>query len=958
MDVSKFLGKFRDATRDHLRRMNELLMRLEEDPAKADAVTELMREIHTLKGESRMMGFGDISALSHAIEDLLRAQQDAGFRELSAVTDLLFRAFDDVDKLLREKLSEGPAGVDVDATARALRQAAGVAEPGPEGARDEDDEPEPAELRSMEAMPELPQVAEARDEGLGLGDLDMDGEEADDDGWTPPGEGDADPQAAMREAFGVPQGLAQEIGEGGTVAAPGERAVSLGGGAQRFLARFREHAAQRLAALQGAVEALVRDRRDAQALAAIGSEASALGESARQVGFEDVSRLAHACASLVVGERRALPDEKAAALVEAIETLGRLVAQRLSGEPPAEVDDLIARLEPVDRIHPAAPAKESPEPPRDQPPPATPGAAPRPRVEETIRVSVEKLDRLAMLSTDIYLSHAASETRLRHLRTLIDRSKAQAKAVSHVRSAMPAGGAAAAALVQAQEDLLASSRELSRGLQDLLRAERDELLRTGHSIVELRERVRELQMLPVSTLFDLYPRVVRDLARDLGKQVRLIVEGGDVELDRRVLDEIRDPMVHLLRNAIDHGIEAPDRRRAEGKAPQGTLTLTARAEGDRVVVEVKDDGAGIDAGAIRRVAVARGVLSQDEADSMTDERAVDMIFAPGFSSKETVTDVSGRGVGLDVVRDRVDRLEGTLTVWSQPGRGTRFELRVPLSVAVARLILVRGGGMLLSLPAAVVDEVLRIPESEVSRIEGYEAMHWNDRALPLVSLAGLLEREPEPVDAQHRHVAVVHFEDHAVGLVVDAFAGEREAVVKPLDEFLGRIPHVAGATILTSGEVVTVLHVPQLIAASMGVAPSRLQARIRVGEGPAKARRRRLLVVDDSIIVRDMMKGVLEAAGFDVTLAVDGADGLEKQLAGLFDAVVSDVEMPRMTGFEMVRALRANPSMAKVPIVMVTTLDSHEAREEGLRSGASAYLVKNLLDMSQLVDTIERLVEA
>jgi chemotaxis protein histidine kinase CheA len=569
---------------------------------------------------------------------------------------------------------------------------------------------------------------------------------------------------------------------------------------------------------------------------------------------------------------------------------------------------------------------------------------------------VEKLDRLAMLSTDIYLSHATSETRLRHLRALIERSKAQAKALAHVRSALPAGSGATAALLQVQEDLLTSTREVRRGLQDLLRTERDELLRTGHSVVELRERVRELQMLPVSTLFDLYPRVVRDLAKDLGKQVRLVVEGADVELDRRVIDDLRDPMVHLIRNAIDHGIEPPDVRRAAGKPPQGTLTLAARTEGDRAIVEVRDDGAGIDADAIRRVAVRRGVLDEVEAAALGDERAIDLIFAPGFSSRETVTDVSGRGVGLDVVRDRVDRLEGSLSVWSQPGRGTRFELRVPLSVAVARLILVRGGGLLLSLPAALVDEVLRVPEEGVSRVEGYEAMTWKDRALPLVSLAGLLEREPEPVDTQHRHVAVVRFEDHAVGLVVDAFAGEREAVVKPLDDFLGRIPHVAGATILTTGEVVAVLHVPQLIASSMGVAPGRLQARVRVTESPPSKSRRRLLVVDDSIIVRDMMKGVLEQAGFDVTLAVDGADGLEKQLAGGYDAVVTDVEMPRMTGFELTRALRTNPAMAALPIVMVTTLDAQEAREEGMRSGASAYLVKNLLDMSQLVGTIERLL--
>ncbi len=964
MDLSKFLGKFRDATRDHLRRMNELLLRLEQEPGSEDSVTELMREIHTLKGEARMMGASAMADLAHATEDLLKAQEAARFEGLASVIDLLFAVFDDTDRLLREMLGEAPAEVDVAARCRALRTAAGLPpEPEDEPVEASDAPPvddAPSRALSMQPLPELPSVASPQDEGLDMGDLGLEEDEDDGDWEPPPPDADVDPEAALREAFGLQAGVAQEIGEGGAVAAPGERAVSVGGSSQKFVARYRDVAQERLRALQAALTALGRSADDTAALGTLADEASALADESRQLGFDDAALLAHGCAAVGAVSDPARVRASLGAVADALEALGRIVAERLGGPPAnADVGTLLERLAearpPEGETPVSAPARAGGGTVAAQ---SAPVAPVRGAVEETIRVSVGRLDRLGMLSSDIYLSHASAETRLRHLRGLLEQAKACVQAVGQARSALGAAGAAGGAvssLIPIHDELLTSARALRRGVRDVLRVERDELLRSGHAVVELRERVRELQVLPVSTLFDLYPRMVRDLARDLGKQVKLVIEGGDRELDRRVLDEIRDPMVHLLRNAIDHGIESPSVRQAAGKPAAGTLTLSARADGDHVVIEVRDDGAGIDPAAIRRVAVARGVLSADEVATLSDERAMDLIFNAGFSSRDAVTDVSGRGVGLDVVRERVDRLEGTLSVWSVPGQGTRFVVRLPLTLAMARLILARAGGLLVGLPAALVDEVLPIHESQVRRVEGYEAVEWSGRAVPLVSLAGLLDRDPETIPGANRHVAVVHVDEHVVALVVDAFAGEREAVVKRPDPFLGKLRHVAGATILTTGEVVTVLHVPQIIAATMGVEPARLQARVRVA-AEAPARKRRLLVVDDSIIVRDMMKSVLVAAGFEVTLAVDGQDGLDKQTAGGYDAVVTDVEMPRMTGLELVRTLRQIPAMARVPIVMVTTLDSPEAREEGMRAGASAYLVKNLLDMRHLVATIERLL--
>jgi len=969
VDTSKFLGKFRDATLDHLKRMNEILMLLEQDPSRDEEVTELMREIHTLKGESRMMGYADMSDLSHAIEDVLKAQEDAGFRTLGAVSDPLFRAFDLVEALLREKLGQGDAHIDVEQACADLRASAGLEQPAPAAPLDEEELELPAGPRAHVAeipdLPELPTAPERAGEGLDLRDVDLPDadDEEEDDGWVPPEQGAEDPAAAMREAFGVPAGVAQEIGEGGQVAAPGARAVSMGGGTERFMARFRDAARRRLELLREALLSIESGEGVEAALRRAVEEAEALSEESRVMGFHDMADLASGMGAALTALRSVKnpsEDERLAAVTLALDAEGRLLVARLGGDVTT-ID--VAAL--VRRLVAESPGMEGTTGfavvPSESVAPAPEAASPagqRAHAEETVRVSRERLDLLATLAGDIYLSHARGEDRLRRLRALVELTKVQARAAMSLRQALSAmgGGAVSGAVGHAHDELSETLGRMRRQVHDLLREERDESLRVGHSVVELRQRVREMQMLPVGTLFDAYPRMVRDLARDLGKHARLIVEGADVEIDRRVLDEIRDPLLHLLRNAVDHGLESPAERTRRGKPPQGSVTLSARAEGDQVVIEVRDDGGGIDPAMLRAIAVRKGVLEPARAEEASDEQILQVIFSPGFSSRDAVTDISGRGVGLDVVREKAERLEGSLVVRSEIGRGSRFEMRVPLTLSLARLVVVRAGGLLVAMPAANIVEARRIKLSEVQGVEGYPAMDWEGRPIPLASLAQLLKRQETPPDDDGRTVAILEWQGRHLGFVVDALAGEREAVVKRLSHFLGDIPNVAGATILSSGEIVVVLNIPQLVASTLGLAPLRLETRGRGDERQAAARRRRLLVVDDSIIVRDMMKGVLEAAGYDVSLAVDGLDGLEKQLAGRYDAVISDVEMPRMDGFELTRSLRQSEAGARVPVVIVTTLDSQESRERGLREGASAYLVKNLLDMSQLLGTIERLV--
>ena len=1104
MDTSKFLGKFKDATLDHLQRMDAILLALEENPNRPEEVKELMREIHTLKGESHMMGFGDMADLSHAIEDVLRAQEKAGFAKIGDVTDELFAAFDEIRALLDAKLGQGGAPIDAAARGESLR--ALVAAPAPAG-------PAPAQPLGTPRPTAAPGTGASRatsdTESFGaidLGDVDLPAELPDaDSDWQPPS-GHEDSDAAMREAFGIPSGEIQELvadHEGKL-----RPAVSMGSGADRLLARFVETGAARVARAAESAASLDGPGQE-QAAHVIAAEIEALRREARMMGFEAIALLAQAVETLVAEAREAgALAAQAALLREALSDLGERVpagaaaadaspdlfarlrdaaadpsraparagstrpapavqrpvaiaserptarmdpllaetflasipgpvesavelAQRggpdadrellrglealrtdarvagftqveqlaarvasgidLSSRDGASRRDLVALLMSLEAVARAQAAGADAAPlagealahvPRSGAPPTIPGspqesvaasvpaetarepgsrtAEQAPRVDETVRISLSRLEALGNLSGDIYLNHTRGDDRQRRLRALFDVSKRQARALGRLREALTAGGRAGVAeggaVHDAFEEAANLQRHVARVVQDFIRGDRDEHLRVGHTIIEMRERVREMQMLPVSTLFDMYPRMVRDIAKGLGKKVRFVVEGGDVELDRHVLDEIRDPLVHLLRNAVDHGIERPDVREAASKVATGSVRLSARAEGDHVIVELEDDGAGIDPERLRRVAAARGVVSPQEAAAMTDEQAMNLIFTAGFSSKDEVSDLSGRGVGLDVVRDKVERLEGRITLSSEPGRGTRMALRLPLTLAVARVLLLRSGGLLVAVPSVLVEEVLQVPESAVRRVESYEALVWHEQTVPIVSLAAVLEREAQPT-SEGRLVVILSFEDQRVGFVVDELEGEREVVVKRLDDFLGRIPNVAGATLLSSGDIVVVLHVPQLIASTMGVSSVRLRARLRAREDvPAKKHVPRLLVVDDSIIVRDMMKGVLEAAGFEVVVAVDGVDGLEKQRSEGFDLVITDIEMPRMDGFELTRALKSDDRHSAVPIIIVTTLDSADARERGLTAGAAAYIVKNLLDMSQLVQTIERLV--
>ena len=489
--------------------------------------------------------------------------------------------------------------------------------------------------------------------------------------------------------------------------------------------------------------------------------------------------------------------------------------------------------------------------------------------------------------------------------------------------------------------------------------------RMAQVMADLQDGVRRIRMLPISTVFETFPRMVRDTARAVAKEVNLVIKGGENEVDRTILEQVKAPLVHLLRNAVDHGLESPEARVAAGKPRQGTVSLTAAQRGANLQVEVSEDGSGIDVRKVRDSAVRKGLLTPEAAAAMSDQEAMWLIFRPGFSTKATVTDLSGRGVGLDVVRENVEGLGGMIDVKSELGQGTTFTLTLPMSVATTLVMIVECGSRRFALPVTNVLRIMQVDPSKVGQLRGRAAIDFEGRPIALTHLADALNMNDGPTTAKPAESTVqaliVGSADKRYAFLVDGVLGAQEVVVKSLLPPLDRVRRVAGATILGTGEVVMVVNVADLIrsssltnfGASMArtlAAPDEAKKETKPGEAPL------VLCVDDSFTTRTLIKSIVEAAGYRTEQAVDGMDAWTKLQNEPFRLVVTDVNMPRMDGFELTRTIRKDPRTKDLPVILVTSLDSPEEKAEGVQAGADAHIVKGALRQEDLLETIKRLL--
>ena len=493
---------------------------------------------------------------------------------------------------------------------------------------------------------------------------------------------------------------------------------------------------------------------------------------------------------------------------------------------------------------------------------------------------------------------------------------------------------------------------LTDSMQRSLRGMRE--LAEGHrsGVAKVRDGAMGLAMVPVRRVFAALPRIARDVAQATGKDIRLEMSGEDVELDKQVLDGIADALKHLVINAVDHGCESPADRRAAGKAAQAVVRVSARSAGGTVVVEVGDDGRGINEDSVRRKAVSVGLITEDS--TLAGPALLQLLFLPAFSTTSEVTETSGRGVGLDVVQQAAEELGGHASVTTRPGQGSTFALTLPVTLGVLRCLVARVGDELYAIPVPSVVESVSLKDMEVHEIAGSPVIVRHGQHVPLLDLGAALGVHGERVP---RAALVARHGERQLAWAVDRLESELELVVKDLGPFLGRLQLITGATIDSDGSVVCLLDLRELgdqITGVTGHAPAPVH--VPSPRDAATFRKPRVLLAEDSIGVRELERVILEGAGYEVDACVDGMAAANKLGSEPADLVLSDVEMPGMDGFTLTRTIRRTKGWENVPVILMTSCQTDEDQRKGLEAGASAYLFKQEFDQTSLVETVRRLV--
>lgn len=724
--------------------------------------------------------------------------------------------------------------------------------------------------------------------------------------------------------------------------------------------------------------ALERNPTQADQLEACMRAAHSLKGAARIVGIDAGVSVAHVMEDCLVAAqegRLLLRAEHIDALLRGTDLLMHIATP---GDPhgealvPAFLLQMASLLDPGAAPLPAVVAIEPPSPvaPPAQPEPVVPAletdvepAAPRKAGkrageggERVLRVTADRLNSLLDLSSKSLVETQRLKPYLATLQRLKRMHGQGMRALDGLKTQLEDSGQSIEVL-----DALAQTQRLLAETQQILQQQAADLDEFGWQASQraqlLYDTALACRMRPFADVLTGQSRMVRDLGRSLGKQVQLQIEGEKTQVDRDVLEKLEAPLTHLLRNAVDHGIEQPERRLLAGKPAEGTIRLRASHQAGLLMLELSDDGAGIDLERLKRNIVERGLSPADTVAQMSEAELLTFLFLPGFSLRDKVTEVSGRGVGLDAVQHMVRDLRGSIELTQVPGQGCRFQLEVPLTLSVVRSLVVEVGDEAYAFPLAHIERTLEVAADEIVQIEGRQHFWHEGRHIGLVAASQLLNRPAGQGEANSLRVVVIREREQLYGVAVERLIGERVLVVMPLDPRLGKVQDISAGALLDDGSVVLIIDVEDLLrSVEKLLSTGRLERIERGAQGARGVSRKRILVVDDSLTVRELQRKLLSNRGYDVAVAVDGMDGWNALRSEDFDLLITDIDMPRMDGIELVTLVRRDQRLQSLPVMVVSYKDREEDRRRGLDAGADYYLAKASFHDDALLDAVVELI--
>ncbi|HEY3450485.1 MAG TPA: hybrid sensor histidine kinase/response regulator [Myxococcales bacterium] len=981
--LQKLWPVFVEEAREHLQEIAAGVLELEKGTAPDGLLTAMRRTAHGLKGSASSLGLSDLEKLSHAIESALVGRTEKQKLE-GARVEALLAAVDAGEEALRR----GDAGRDptVEALESLLAALSGVEAPPPAPAPAEPSALEqmwpvfraeasdhaarvkktladarpgaPLDPAEADALTKIAQSLRSSARLLGAQAMEKSAARLQDLLTACKGcpsakqlEGLGQAVTALEAALGPEPVAAPDPGAAGESAQAEPESSDASeaddpAGDATLNGIFAHESMEALAALEGSILALVAPNCEGrpQVVEDAVRRAHNLKGSAGAIGAlaiaETAGRLQGTLAKMA---EPGIPASKAAAsaaedlvgLREALDAFAR--AADAAPEPRGGAAEPAA----------ASSAAEASAAPGAEPGGTSTAAALSAVADRTIRVSVNTLESVARQVEGFTLLRAREERRGREI-------AAQASALAEVRALCQRAleelrHAEQHGPMEVLDEALSRLRQQERALARVGQEQTREAEQIRLVSTVVREDLRDLRMVPSANALEPLRRTVREVSGRVGKPVDLVLKGGDVRLDRRILDELKEPLQHLVRNAIDHGIEPAEARKAAGKPPVGSLEVRVERRGHRIAVVVEDDGAGMSAERVRQAAVRRGLLTPQEAAQMLDAEVLRLVFKAGFSTAEKVTAISGRGVGLDVVQATAHKLRGAADLWTELGKGTRFTMDLPLTLAATLAVVVRCGQDSAALPYEAVERILRLTAKDLGTVAGRAAVLVEGVQLPFASLAQVVGSESGrlPGESSRAQPAVlVNAGGARLVLAVDEVAGQHEVVVHPLGKHLSRTAHLAGAAVLEDGRVVSVLNVAELVR----------QARPLTRRSSSAEEATRVLVVDDSLTTRSAMKAVLEIAGYQVVPAADGEEALALLKQTPCVLVVTDVQMPRMDGLTLTKRIKADPKLAGMPVIVVTSLDTPGDRAAGLEAGADGYLVKRDVERGKLLELVRQLM--